>query len=527
MKCRLSACFSGRYRACAAALAVSLACAPAPGGRVMAQNLPNLGDESANVLSPQMERRIGEGYFRELRRDPDFLDDPEVTAYVQDLGNRLLAASPDPTLDVEFFMIKDPTINAFAMIGGYIGVNSGLLLAAQSESEVASVLGHELGHLIQKHLARSVSASQKTSMVVLAAALACILASARSNSGAAQACAVAGAGVPIAQQLAYSRDFEREADRVGFDILQKGGFDVSAMPLFFERLQRAGQVYDSNAPAYMRSHPLTTERIADVRNRAQNVPYRQHVDPLTFHLVRAKLRATVASTSADGRLEALTFFSSQLANRAYANLAAAHYGYAVALAQARDYAAAEAQLAQIPKTVTHPMIDSLAASLLLARHDVAGAINAYRAAVAKYPRSRSLQLALIDALQQANRHDEALAMLREQALLYRGDPKVFEMQAKSYAATGKNMAQHQAQAEVHALLGRLQPAIDELISARCSRDGDFYQQSIIDARIHTLWDELAQQREDEINAKSGGDAAKGGRTRPMISGKAPEARCSG
>ncbi len=396
MKSRLSRAYPVGTRVWSAILALSLAFAPLPGGRALAQNLPNLGDESATVLSPQMERRIGEGYYRELRRDADFLDDPEVTYYVQDLGNRLIAASPDTTLDVEFFMVKDPSINAFAMIGGYIGVNSGLLLAAQSESEVASVLGHELGHLIQKHLARSVSADKKISMATLALALACLLA-AHSNSQLTQGCAIVGSAVPVAQQLAYSRDFEREADRVGFDILQKGGFDVSAMPLFFERLQRAGRIYESNAPVYVRTHPLTTERIADVRNRAQGVPYHQHVDPLAFHLVRAKLRANASNTTVDGRQEALRFFSAQLADQAYANLAAARYGYAIALSQARDYARAEAELAKIPKTVTHPMIDSLAASLLLGRGDTAGAVNAYRAAVAKYPRVRYLQLELIEA----------------------------------------------------------------------------------------------------------------------------------
>jgi predicted Zn-dependent protease len=502
-------------------LAASLVCTAVPGGGPLAQNLPNLGEESSTVVSPQLERRIGEGYYRELRRDPDFLDDPEITSYVQELGNRLIAASPEPSMDVEFFMVKDESINAFAMIGGYIGVNTGLLLAAQSESEVASVLGHELGHLIQKHLARSVSASQKISIATLALALACILA-AHSNSQATQGCAMVGAAVPVSQQLAYSRDFEREADRVGFDILQKGGFDVTAMPLFFERLQRAGRIYESNAPVYVRTHPLTTERIADVRNRAQGVPYHQHVDPLTFHLVRAKLRANASNTTVDGRQEALRFFSAQLADKTYANLAATHYGYAIALSQARDYAKAEAELAQIPKTVPHPMIDSLAASLLLGRRDLAGAVSAWRATVAKYPHTRYLQLELIDALQQANRHEEALAMLRDQAVSYRGDPRVYEMQVKSYLATGKSMQQHQAQAELNASLGRLQPAIDELITARCA-GGDFYQQSIIDARIHSLWEELAQQRSDEAADKG---EAKEGHERPAMPGRPPEAKCT-
>ena len=519
MKSRISA----TSRAFALVLAASLAAAPLPGGQLRAQTLPDLGEESATVLSPQMERRIGEEYFRELRGSPEFLDDPEITAYVQDLGSRLIAASAEPGLDVEFFVIKDNSINAFAMLGGFIGVNTGLLTAAQSESEAASVLGHELGHLIQKHIARSVSAGQKISIGTLAAAALCLLA-ARSNSQGTQACAMVASAVPITQQLAYSRDFEREADRVGFDILKKGGFDVTAMPLFFERLQRAGRVYDSNAPVYVRNHPLTTERIADVRNRAQLETYRQHADSLAFHLVRAKLRATV-DTTVDGQSEAIRYFSSQLADQTYSNLTATHYGYAWALLKAREYAKAEAELAQIPKIVAHPMIDSLAAALMLARKDVTGAITALRAAAAKYPTARYLKLELIEALQQANRHEEALALLRDQAQSYRSDPRVFELQAKSYVATGKRMSQHQAQAENHALMGRLQPAINELMVARCSGDGDFYQQSIIDARMRTFWEQLEQEKRDHEGGSELGGKSNSGRRMPGMADRPPEARC--
>jgi predicted Zn-dependent protease len=499
-------------------LAAALACAPLPVSLAQSR-LPDLQDESASVLSPQTERRIGEAYYRELRGEPDYLDDPEVTAYVQELGARLIAASENPSLDVEFFLIRDSSINAFAMIGGYIGVNSGLLLAAQSESEVASVLGHEIGHLIQKHLARAISANKKTSMMSLVGAAFCLLA-ARSHPDAVGACSMAASAVPISEQLRYSRDFEREADRVGFDILKKGGFDVSAMPVFFERLDRAGRVYEGNIPVYVRSHPLTVERIADVRNRVQAAPYRQHADPLAFHLVRAKLRATLAA-GVDERAEALRYFSTQIKDQAYANLPAALYGHAWALLQNRDPAGAEAELAKIPKSVTHPMFESLAAAIRQARGDTAGAATLLRAAVAKYPRQRYLQLYYIEALQKANRHEEALVLLREQLQLYRGEPRLYALQVKSFGATGKKMSQHQAQGEYNVLLGRYQPAIDELMVARCAGDGDFYQQSIIDSRIRAVWEQMLDSRRDENNGKE--DKARG---KPMPQGRAPEARCS-
>ena len=178
MKCRINA---APRRVIAALAAITLAIpAPLLISEAHAQNLPNLGDESAAVLTPQMERKIGEGFYRELRRDPSFLADTEVSSYVQDLGQRLIAAGPEPGLGVEFFVLKDAQINAFAMLGGYIGVNSGLILAAESESEAASVLGHEIGHLTQKHIARGMAAGKRSSMASLVASAFCMLA-ARSN----------------------------------------------------------------------------------------------------------------------------------------------------------------------------------------------------------------------------------------------------------------------------------------------------------------------------------------------------------
>ena len=494
----------GRTRALAACMAVLLAL-PGPlmlgSAPAHAQNLPNLGDESAAVLSPQMERKIGEGYYRELRRDPSYLDDREITAYVQDIGYRLIAAGPDPRMDVEFFVIKDQQINAFAMLGGFIGINSGLIMAAQTESEMASVIGHEIGHLTQKHIARSFSAGQRASIAALVASALCLLA-VRSNPQGAGTCLTGAQAAQVQTQLAYSRDFEREADRVGLDILNQGGFDVSAMPVFFERMQRAYRLYDSNAPVYVRSHPLTTERIADVQNRVQTLRPRAHADNLAFQLVRAKLRATM-DESVDGARAAVKFFTAQTAEKTYTSATAAYLGLSYAHLLTKNVAAAETAFARIgrgPNSAAHPMLDTLSARIRQAAGDNEGAVKLLRASAARYPQLRHVQLSLVDGLQTAGRHDEALTLLREQMQLYRTDPKVFEMQAKSFAATGKRMAQHQALGEHYVLLGALQPAIEQFQIARCEGDGDFYQQSIIDARIRTLWESLIAERTDQQNA---------------------------
>jgi predicted Zn-dependent protease len=505
-------------RAVAAMLCALLAL---PGSApVLAQNLPNLGEESATALSPQLERRIGESYYRDLRRDNAYLDDPEIKAYVEELGAKLIAAGPDPGMDVEFFVMKDPTINAFAMLGGFIGVNTGLLVAAQTESEAASVIGHELGHLTQKHIARSVSAGQKTSIVAMAA-MALALLAARSNGEVATGAMLGAQAFQVQSQLAYSRDFEREADRVGFDTLNKAGFDVSAMPLFFERLQRAGRVYDTNAPVYVRSHPLTTERIADVRNRAQSVRYHQYVDSLAFHLVRAKLRAT-ADASVDGARDAVRHFATQLADKSYASEAAARYGHAEALLQVRDFKAAAVAQAQLAGIAAHPMIEALGARIKAGEGNLAGAIAAYRSAAQKYPAARYLKRALAGALQTAGRHGEALELLGAEQREARADPQIHEMLARSYAATGKLMAQHQALGEYYALVGSPQASIEQFQIARCA-GGDFYQQSIIDARIRAMWERMATERADRNESDK--DAPRGAPGRGAMAAQPGPLRC--
>ena len=509
-------------RALASGLCLILSISPAALTPGLAQNLPNLGDESETVLSPQMERRIGESYFRELRRDFTYLDDPELKAYVEQLGAQLIAAGPDSGLEVEFFVMKDPSINAFAMLGGFIGINTGLLQAAQSESEVASVVAHELGHLTQKHIARSVSAGRRSSIVSMVA-MALALLAARSN-GQVAAGAITGAqAFQVQSQLAYSRDFEREADRVGFDTLQKAGFDVSAMPAFFERLQRAGRAYDSNAPVYVRSHPLTTERIADVRNRAQGARYRQRADSLSFHLVRAKLRAS-ADSSVDGVRDALRFFAAQLADKTYGNEVAARYGHAEALLQSRDFKGAAAALAALPKSAVHPMIDALAARVRLGSGDTAGAVSVLRAAILKYPQARHLQTALAEALQGSNAHVEALEVLAELSRQNRDDPKIHEMLARSYAATGRILAQHQSLGEYYALVSGPQAAMEQFQIARCAGGGDFYQQSILDSRIRAMWDRVLAERADRGDGEKGGVPTAGAGRVPALPQQMP-ARC--
>ena len=319
------------------ALLLSLALAlPAP-APVLAADLPDLGDVAASELSPAAERKIGEQIIREIRwRDAAYLDDAEVEEYVNRLGQRLAAVSNNPGLDFDFFVVRDATLNAFALPGGFIGVHTGLILAAEGESEFASVLGHEIAHVTQRHIAQIVGKQSQSAMLMIASMLVAVLA-ARSNSDVSTAAIAAGQAGAIQSQLGYTRAFEREADRAGLETLDKAGLDVRGMPGFFERLQRNTRVYENNAPAYLRTHPLTTERIADMENRVGAMRYRQVPDSADFRFARAKLRANAGQPA-----EAVQELQDRLAREPKDEALA--YGLARALMRAGRLDEAEARL---------------------------------------------------------------------------------------------------------------------------------------------------------------------------------------
>ncbi len=448
----------------------------------LAEGLPDLGESSAADLSPQMERRIGESIVRDIRQhDAAYVDDAEIQGYLNDLGGRLAANAPGARQDFEFFAVKDPTLNAFALPGGYIGVHTGLLLAAQSESELAAVLSHEIAHVEQRHIARMVGKQGQANLTSLAALVVAILA-AGSNAQVAQAALATGTAINVQTQLNYTREFEREADRIGMQILESSGYEVQGMASFFVRLQQFGRLYENNAPAYLRTHPLTTERIADMENRAAARSQRQVPDSLGFQLVRAKLRSEQGMPA-----DAITDFEAQLRDKKYASEVAARYGLARAQLRAKNYAAAEREVAALRRlNAGSPMIETLAADVQSGSGDAAAALKTYRDARARFPQDRALIYGAIDAQLLAGRADEARQAAAAELRTFPADARLWSLQAKAYAALGKRLLQHRSQAEVYALQGQLRAAVEQLQIAQKAGDGDFYEQSAVDARLREL-----------------------------------------
>ncbi len=447
-----------------------------------ADDLPNLGDVSQSAMSPLEESKLGEQIMLDIHQDPTFFDDPEVTEYLNSLGYRLVSASPDNTLDFHFFTIRDNTLNAFALPGGYIGVHTGLIVAAQSESELASVLAHEIGHVVQHHLARMLARQQQNTLPTMAALAVAVLA-ARSNPQVSQAAMATAQAASVQTQLDFTREHEREADRVGLQILSKAGFDTRAMPAFFERLQRASRLYENNAPAYLRTHPLTSERIADIENRVAEMPYKQVRDSLDFQLLRAKLRALLSSPA-----QAVKEFESNLQDKRYASEAAQHYGLALALMRAKSFDRAETEIAALRKiTPPNAIVDTLSADLKMAQGKTDAAIAQYRSSLRLYPNHRALVYGLGNALLQAGRLADAEKFVHNRISgNFSQDYRLYELQAKIYAAEDKPMLSHQSQAEAYVRLGNLTAAIEQLQIALKYGSGDFYQQSIVEARLKEL-----------------------------------------
>jgi predicted Zn-dependent protease len=472
-----------------ALLAVSLIAIPG----ALAQGLPDLGDVSQAGFTPLQERRLGEAIMRQIRADRDYYDDPEATDYVNTLGNRLASRSTESRQDFEFFLVRDPQINAFALPGGFVGVNTGLILAGQAESEVAGVLAHEIAHVTQRHIARMLMQQQQSGLATLGTIAAALLLS-RVSTQAAEAAIAFGQAGAVQSQLNFTRDNEREADRVGLQILDQAGFDPSGMATFFERLQRATRVYESGAPAYLRTHPLTYERIADMQNRTEALGYRQVPDSIEFQLIRAKLRAQL-----DAPRDAVTFFEQSLAERKFLSEAASRYGLAASLMRTRSYPRARTELAALRKLVPgNAIVETLGCELEYQAGGAEKSLPCYRDAVKAYPSYRALVYGYANALLETNRPAETLRLVEARLLVITDDYRLYQLQARAYAALGNSLAQHRAQAEAYIRVGNLGAAIEQLRIGLKSGGGDFYQVSSAESRLREL-----RKLDEELRREAG------------------------
>lgn len=468
---------------------------PPVGAPAHAQPLPELGDVAQASLSLVQERKLGEAIMRQARAFGGFLEDPEVVDYLNLLGNRLLAVSGDTRQEFEFFAVPDNSINAFALPGGFIGVNTGLILLAQNESELAAVLAHEITHVTQRHIARMLQNQQTnlwTSLATVAVALLAARAGGRSSGDAAQAALMTGQALAIQNQLNYTREFEFEADRIGFGRLSAAGFDVRASATFMERLQRSSRYLEGSAPSYLRTHPVTFERIAEAQSRADAFSYRQVTDSLDFHMVRALLRSYQGEPA-----QTVRDSDTAIAEGKFNNEIAARYGLVASLVRAGNLSRAKAELAVVEKLAPpHPMVEAMAAHVLLANGEIDAAVKRIEAALVRYPNKMQLVYDYPEALLKAKRPQNAVTFVEAQLVRLPNDGPLHRIAARAYADLGRQLKQHYHQGQYYAWQGNTRAAIEQFEIALKSGDANFYESSVVETRLRALRREMVEQQKE-------------------------------
>lgn len=461
------------------AFLVALMCPPA----FAADSLPALGDSAQTVLTPIQERLLGESIMREIRKDPDFVNDPDLEVYLSGLGYRLVAASTDNRQDFEFFAVRDDALNAFALPGGFIGIHTGLLIGAQSEAELAAVLAHEIAHVTQRHLARILDKQQQSTMESLAMLVATALLARSKNSALAEAVGSVIPAVILQKQLDFTREHEKEADRVGIQILKNAGFDPRAMPSFLERLLRASRVYDTNSlPDYLRTHPPTTERVADTQNRALQSPYRQTQDSADFLYLRARLRAAQGDAT-----EAVEHFRGQLQDGRYVSEFAARFGLVCALMRQRDGKATRAEMSRLRNTApAHPMIELLNVQVSKSEKVGGATMQTAKQGLQRFPSYLPLKYEFLNIQLESRLWSDALTDIDELLRTQRGNSRLYEFRARALSGLGRLAEMHQANGEAQALRGNYPAAVFELTEAQKLSSKEFYLSSTIEARLKEL-----------------------------------------
>jgi len=450
--------------------------------------LPDFGDSSSDTFSGLDDHRLGEAFMREVRASLEVLDDPVVDRYVQSVGYRISSVSDIGGSGFRFFVVDEPTINAFAGPGGHIGINTGLIMAAEFEGELASVMAHEIAHVTQRHLARAFEFADQTAIPVMAGILAgAILGLANPQAG--QATIAAVSGVSVQKQLDFTRANELEADRVGMQLLSKADFDPQAMPAFFEKLQTATR-YSRRPPEYLSTHPVTSSRIADTRSRAESFPYKQHADSEEFHLVKARLAVRQAKD-----VKAVTErFADRLQSGAYRNLAATAYGWGLGLLRQNKAEQAEAIFAKLQ--TNHPGQTAFAAALgesILEQGDIARGLATFSEAARLFPDDQVILRGRAEALVRAGHGEALLATLADYERLHDKDAALYKLEAQAYQLLGRVAESQLALAEHFYLSGKVGAAIHQLRQAADRGEADYFVGSRVTARLRELEKEQAQR----------------------------------
>ncbi len=454
-------------------------------------SLPDMGDSSGSLISPRQEQALGAAFFRNLHTRANINQDIEIQQYIQNIGFQLASHSDTPGYPFHFFVVNDSVINAFAGPGGYVGINSGLILLTESESELASVMAHEIAHVTQRHLYRAFEAASKLSLPMAAATLAAILVGTQSPAmGQAAIMAVQAGATQF--QINFTRDNEKEADRVGMKILAQADYNPRSMPIFFESLQHSSRFYGQNIPEFLRTHPVSASRIADTRGRAERYPYKQYPDSKEYALSKAKLRVLTSQN-----LETtLRYFSSHTNIGTDWQKAVAAYGMGLTYLATQQYKQAQILLSRLVKQYPNqPQFILAFAQTETETGKVQHAYQLYRKAIQKFPDNIAIKLAYIKSLLKTNRPKQARRVLESLAEPLQNQAVYYELLAQSYADSGLEAESHRFLAEYYYALGNTHQAILQIKLAKQSKNLNFYLKAILDERLNHFRQEEQQRKQ--------------------------------
>lgn len=445
------------------------------------RDLPDIGSLADTVFTRSQADHIGRSIVHQLRQEGSVLEDPEIADYIWSLGHRIAAHAHEGDQRFDFFVVDDNAINAFALPGGYIGINSGLITATRSESELAGVLAHEIAHVTQKHIARRISATGRTSILATAAVLAAIMLGAGGD--AVPAAIMSAQGLAIQEQINYTRSNEYEADRVGLHFLAQAGLDPMGMPSFFEVMSRDAGSPGTRLPEYLQTHPLSSARVAETRNRAERTEPREVYESPAYNLMRARIQALNAR-SAD---QALARFRADLQREGDRATPATRYGWALSLMRAGRYDEAVPVLERLraDDEATVVFHSALGEALILAgRREEGLAVFAHAARL--FPRNRPLTVRYAEALIRTDHFDEAHVLLLDLFNNVRPTPPQVRLIANAADAAGEKAEALYYMSEYHLLTGQLPMALEKLRLALLEPEIQPWQESRFEARIAEL-----------------------------------------
>lgn len=447
--------------------------------------LPDIGDNAGNI-SPAEEYRTGEAVIRNIRRAGGVIDDPLIQSYLNDLGYRLVASSESQQL-FHFFLINDPSINAFALPGGFIGINAGLILATKSESELAGVMAHEIAHVTQRHHARQYEQSSNSIPIIAALIAAMVLGSQDNDIGQAALASVAAGSAQ--KQINFTRANEKEADRIGINLLINAEFNPHGMAAFFDTMDKQSRLYGDSIPEFLRSHPVNPARIADAKHRANKYPNTLTIGTTSYHLLRARLKV-LANDDKRGLLKS---FASELKDGNYQNKKATRYGYALALQENKKYKKALQQVRiLLKKNPDHIAYNILKAKIETDAHRYSAAIKTFQKVLINYPDNDTINICYAETLLKANRIKLAHKILQAQISSSTKTPKLYRLLAETQAKLNEVASSHQSLAEHYYLLGQTHDAIKQLEIGLKTPKINFYLTSRLEARLKEFKNELHQ-----------------------------------